>query len=56
VAGVAALWWEDLRKKGLVRPSASMVAQSIVTGARPATFAAGISFADRGSGMVTSQA
>ena len=53
VAGVAALWWEKIRKEGLVKPSANLVVSRLLANARPEVLAAGVTQEDRGSGMVT---
>src|SRR5262249_12031898 len=53
VAGVAALWWEALRKSGAVRPSASLVMANIVSRARTDVFAPTVTPADPGNGIAT---
>ncbi|MBM3563721.1 MAG: peptidase S8 [Alphaproteobacteria bacterium] len=54
VAGVAALWWEALRKSGVVNPSAQLVMARMLASARTDGFASGVVIADRGVGLVTS--
>jgi subtilisin family serine protease len=54
VAGVAALWWEALRKSGTVRPSAALVVSKMMAGARTDMLAATAGPLDRGTGLVTS--
>jgi subtilisin family serine protease len=51
VAGVAALWWEALRKSGAVKPSASLVAAKLLATARTEGLSSGP--LDRGAGIVT---
>lgn len=51
VAGVAALWWEALRKSGTVKASASLVAAKLLATARTDGLS-GETF-DRGAGIVT---
>jgi len=53
VAGVAALWWEALRKSGFVNPTAQLVLAKLLATARTDSFAAGVAMADRGAGLVT---
>ena len=53
VAGVAALWWEALRKSGSVAATAQLVLARLLASARTDLFAAGVSTADRGAGMIT---
>ena len=53
VAGVAALWWELLRKSGLVNPSAQLVLARLLATARTEAFAQGVEIADRGAGLIT---
>jgi subtilisin family serine protease len=53
VAGVAALWWESLKKSGQVRPAANLVVANLLTSARTAVLAPSATPDDRGSGMVT---
>jgi subtilisin family serine protease len=53
VAGVAALWWEALRKSGQVRATASLVTANLVTKARTDVIEAGLTTDDRGAGMIT---
>ena len=52
-AGVAALWWEALRKSGQVRASASLVMANILTHARTDVLDSGLTTDDRGAGMIT---
>ena len=52
VAGVAALWWEALRKSQ-VRATASLVAANLVAHARTDVLVPGLTNDDRGAGMVT---
>ena len=52
VAGVAALWWDALRKSAL-RASASAVTAKLLAGSRTNVFAPNVDFADRGMGIVT---
>jgi subtilisin family serine protease len=53
VAGVAALWWESLRKSGDVNPTAQLVSAKLLATARTDAFAADVAVADRGAGLVT---
>lgn len=53
VAGVAALWWEALRKSGHFNPSAQLVLAKLLSSSRTESFAAGVAIADRGAGLVT---
>ena len=53
VAGVAALWWEALRKSGGVKPAASLVMANLLARARTDVFAPTVGHGDRGSGIVT---
>lgn len=53
VAGVAALWWESLRKSGDVNPAAQLVSAKLLATARTDAFAADVAIADRGAGLVT---
>jgi subtilisin family serine protease len=53
VAGVAALWWEALRKSGVVNPTAQLVAARLLAATRTDSFAPGVMIADRGAGLVT---
>jgi subtilisin family serine protease len=54
VAGVAALWWEALRKSGGGRTSAALVVSKMVAGALTANLVEGLGPIDRGNGMVVS--
>jgi subtilisin family serine protease len=56
VAGVAALWWESLKKSGTVKPTANLVVSNLLTRARTDTFAASLGPNDRGTGIVTAPA
>ena len=56
VAGVAALWWESLRKSGAVNPTAQLVLAKLLATTRTDAFAPGVSIADRGAGLVTAPA
>lgn len=53
VAGVAALWWESLKKSGQVKPAASLVASNLVTRARTDVWVPTITPDDCGTGIVT---
>jgi subtilisin family serine protease len=53
VAGVAALWWEALRRSGSVRASANLVAGNLLTRARTDVLASSMTVEDRGTGIVT---
>jgi subtilisin family serine protease len=53
VAGVAALWWDALRKSGVVNPTAQLVQANLLATARTNLFAPGVAIADRGAGLVT---
>jgi subtilisin family serine protease len=53
VAGVAALWWDNLRKSGFVSPTAQLVLSKLLAAARTDPFAPGVAIADRGAGLVT---
>jgi len=53
VAGVAALWWDSLRKSGMVAPAAQLVVARLLASARTDGFAPGVVIADRGAGLVT---
>jgi subtilisin family serine protease len=53
VAGVAALWWEELVARNQVAPTAHAVASRLLTTARAQVFAADVDPADRGAGLVT---
>jgi len=52
VAGIAALWWEELRQNGVGVPSASLVAANLQARARADVFPAGLDPVDRGAGLV----
>lgn len=52
VAGVAALWWDALRKSAL-NASATAVMAKLLASARTNLFASEVDFADRGLGVVT---
>jgi len=52
VSGVAALWWEALRKSGAVRPSAALVISKMVAGAQTTGLSESAGPVDRGSGLV----
>jgi subtilisin family serine protease len=52
-AGVACLWWEELRKSGDVKPKASLVAMKLLGTARTGVFVPGMDQDDRGVGIVT---
>ena len=54
VAGVAALWWEELRQAGAVIPSAQAVVARLIAGSRTSVIEPGVDAADRGAGIVTS--
>jgi subtilisin family serine protease len=53
VAGVAALWWEALRKSGVVNPSAQLVIARLLATARTDSFEPNVAIADRGAGLIT---
>jgi subtilisin family serine protease len=53
VAGIAALWWEEVVARGQVPPSAAAVLTRLLGSARPDVFAAGVDLDDRGLGLVT---
>jgi len=53
IAGLAALWWEALRKGGAVRPTANLVISNLLTKARTDVLAAGMTMDDRGTGLAT---
>jgi subtilisin family serine protease len=53
VAGVAALWWESLRRSGVVNPTAQLVLAKLLASARTDALAPGVAIADRGAGLVT---
>lgn len=53
VAGLAALWWEALKKPGTVRPSANLVISNLMTKARTDVLGAGMTMDDRGTGIAT---
>jgi len=52
VAGVAALWWDALRKSAL-NASATAVMAKLLASSRTNVFASDVDFADRGMGLVT---
>jgi hypothetical protein len=52
VAGVACLWWEELREAGTQVPSAALVAAQLQARARADVFTAGLDPVDRGAGLV----
>ncbi len=54
VAGVACLWWEELREAGQVVPAASLVVAQLMARARTNVFTAGLDPVDRGAGLVSS--
>lgn len=54
VAGVAALWWEALKKSGGVKPSADLVVAKMMAGAVADTVLPAFGPIDRGMGSVTS--
>lgn len=54
VAGVAALWWEALKKRGNVKASADLVVASMMTSAITANVLPAFGPIDRGTGTVTS--
>ena len=51
VAGIAALWWESLRKAGTASPEA--VERRLLATVRTDVFAASVAPIDRGDGLVT---
>ncbi len=53
VAGVAALWWEELVGNGVSLPSAGMVVANLQARARTDVFTPGLDPVDRGAGLVT---
>ncbi|HEY8610179.1 MAG TPA: S8 family serine peptidase [Roseomonas sp.] len=53
VAGVACLWWEELRQGRAVLPSARLVVTQMLATARTNLFTADLDIADRGAGSVT---
>jgi Subtilase family len=53
VAGVAALWWEQLSKAGKVTPSGRLVVDKLRAIARADVFAPTVQIGDRGAGLVT---
>jgi len=53
VAGVAALWWESLRRSG-IKPNAKNVVARLLTSARKDVFVENTDEADIGQGFVTS--
>lgn len=52
VAGVAALWWEALKKSGTVQASANLVVGKMMAGALTADLDAAFGPIDRGTGLV----
>jgi subtilisin family serine protease len=56
VAGVACLWWEELKKGGTVIPSANAVVARLLATARTTVFEANLDPADRGAGIATTPA
>jgi subtilisin family serine protease len=56
VAGVACLWWEELRKAGAVIPTANAVVARLLASARTGVFAEALDPADRGAGIVSAPA
>jgi subtilisin family serine protease len=53
VAGVAALWWEQIRKAGSVTPTGKAVVTKLRGTARADVFAPNVPISDRGDGLVT---
>lgn len=53
VAGVAALWWEQLTKAGNVNPSGKLVVDRLRASARTEVFGSAVQIGDRGAGLVT---
>jgi hypothetical protein len=53
VAGVAALWWEQLNKAGNVNPSGKLVVDRLRSTARADVFGPAVQIGDRGAGLVT---
>jgi subtilisin family serine protease len=53
VAGLSILWWEALKKSGMVRPTASLVTSNLLTKARTDVLASGMTMNDRGTGIAT---
>jgi subtilisin family serine protease len=56
VAGVACLWWEELKKAGAVIPTANAVVARLLATARTGVFAEALDPADRGAGIVAAPA
>ncbi|WP_315837680.1 S8 family peptidase [Bradyrhizobium prioriisuperbiae] len=54
VAGVAALWWEALKKSGAVKPTADLVVAKMMASAMTETVLPAFGPNDRGTGSVTS--
>ena len=52
VAGVAALWWDALRKSALRANSTAVIAK-LLAGSKTNVFAPNVDFADRGMGLVS---
>ncbi len=52
VAGVAALWWEAIRKSGGVQASAGLVVNKLMASAQTTKLAAAFGPIDRGTGLV----
>jgi subtilisin family serine protease len=52
VAGVAALWWEAVRRSS-TRPSSAAVLAKLLASARTEGFVPGVDEADRGLGIIT---
>jgi subtilisin family serine protease len=52
VAGVAALWWDALKKSGQVRPAANLVMARLVSASRTDVLGT-MAMEDRGAGVVT---
>ncbi len=52
VAGVAALWWESLRRSG-IKPNAKNVVARLLSNARKDVFVENTDEADIGQGFVT---
>lgn len=53
VAGVAALWWEQLSKAGKVTPSGRLVVDKLRAIALADVFAPSVQIGDRGAALVT---
>lgn len=56
VAGVACLWWEEIRAAAVIPPSAGAVIARLLAKARTDVFKPGSDPADRGAGLVTAPA